>query len=193
MKTTNILCSLMCLMWFSSCLTVNRIQRNCDKFAQICVTDKKTEIHYRDTTIYVEKPIYVDKIIEVPIPGYKDSLIIRDSVRIIDGYAEMRSIHKEQGIIGVEASVYRSEFLVNVFLLDSTILYNYIDTLVFADSLRIYNAIREKTTEDTVVIQKKYIPGFYKFTFWIFIIIIVGAVGYFAWIRFFRKLAGKYL
>lgn len=196
MKNLFFLCALLCLLWFNSCLTVNRIQRNCDKFAQICTTDRTTETRYRDTTIYVEKQIYVDKIVKVPIPGHTDTVRITDTVQIVNNQAFMKSIHKQQGIIGVDASVFRSLFTVNAYLTDSTILYNYIDTLNYQDSITIYNAIRSVTTEATITLQpKKYIPRIYKITFWTVVaqlaailFIILGPMGFFSRIRnFFKK------
>jgi hypothetical protein len=161
-------------VWFSSCKTVYP-------------TSSNTETVWRDTTIYVNKPIYIDKIIEVPVPGYKDSLRIRDSVVVRDNYAFMKSIHVEKGIIAVDASVNRSVFSVDAYLTDSTILYHYQDTLNYQDSLTIYKAIRERTTTSTVVLPpERYIPGFYKFTFWLFmaelmvcVLLVLARLGYF--------------
>ena len=164
-------------MGFSSCLTVKKIERNCDKFAKVCVASSTTETVWRDTTIFVEKPIYIDTTIYVPIPGFKDSLRIRDSVVVRDNYAYMKSIHKEVGIIGVDASVNRSVFSVDAYLTDSTILYYYRDTLNYNDSLTIYNAIREQSTTSTVVLPPvKYIPAIYKVAFWLVLIQIAASV-----------------
>jgi hypothetical protein len=182
-------------LWFNSCLTVKKIESNCDKFAKICATTATvTELH--DTTIYVEKPVYIDKIIRVPIPGRTDTLRITDTVRIVNNQAYMKPIHKQIGIIGVDASMHKSVFEIAAYLTDSSILYNYIDTLTFADSLTIYNAIRTTTTEATITLQpKKYIPKIYKITFWIVIAqllaiaaIVLGPMGFFYRIRnFFKK------
>lgn len=160
------------ILLLSSCLTVSRIERNCDKFAQICVTEKVTETVYRDTTIFVNKPI------EVPVPGYKDSINIRDSVRIITvidsvsqkpkQYAELDTVTKELGLIGVKAWVKYSEIGIDAWLTDSTFLYNY------QDSIKLENAI--KNTDTTEMVPVRYIPGFYKFTFWFFLFQLVSLV-----------------
>lgn len=63
------------LLFSVSCMTVRRIERNCDTFAKVCLTEKDTiiitekiEVIYRDTiidyqikrdTIYQETPVYV--------------------------------------------------------------------------------------------------------------------------------------
>lgn len=164
---------------FPSCLTVNRIQRNCDKFAQICITDKHTEIRYRDTVIF-----RIDTL-RVPLP-FRDTVKITDTVRIFNNLAFLPTVHRRFGLIGVDAGVSRSLLTVNAYLTDSTILFAHRDTIL------IENAIKEQTQTNTVVVEKKYIPGFYKFTFWVFILLIVIAGGYFAWGRFFKNISRKY-
>ena len=176
----------------SSCLTLDKIMRNCDKFAQVCVSGNHTETKWRDTVMFVDIPVYLDRIIEVPLPSFKDSVRIRDSVRIVDNFAFMKQIHTQQGIIAVDVSIYKSELSIVAYLTDSSILYNYIDTLNFMDSIRIFNAIKETTTKGTVIIKEKYIPGFYKFTFWFFIIAVVLGVVYIAWSRFYGRLMDKF-
>ena len=153
----------------SSCLTPKRIQKNCHLFAQMCTVDKQVVIKYRDTTIYV------DRLIEVPVPHFKDSVRIRDSVRIVTvvnlltneetHQAQMDTTTKHFGIIGVQAWVNDSKVGVDAWLTDSTFLYN------FQDSIKIDNAIKDKETTNTI--QVKYIPKFYKFLLWLFIIQIL--------------------
>lgn len=162
---------------FTSCMTTGRIERHCDDFAKICLTETVVETEYRDTTLYVEVPVYIDKVIEVPVPGFKDSVRIRDSVRIINNLAYMDPVHEEFGNIGVDAEVYRSELLVKGYYLDSTINYHYKDTLTHGDSIRIANAIRDKTTTNNIVLPpERYVPRFYKKLLWFNIILAIAAV-----------------
>ncbi|HSH50936.1 MAG TPA: hypothetical protein VK982_04350 [Bacteroidales bacterium] len=157
------------LLLFTGCLTTNMIENNCDKFAQICTVDKEVVIRYRDTIIYVEK------IIEVPVPGYKDSLRIRDSVNIVTvydketnkqkQYAELDTITKNVGLISAQAWVTHSELGINAWFNDSSFLYNY------QDSLEIKDAIKDTDTTNTIRIR--YIPKFYKFLLYLFIAQIV--------------------
>jgi hypothetical protein len=162
------------LFFFTSCLTVSRIEKNCDKFVKICIANTLTETNYRDTTIYVDVLLYIDTTIYVPIPGYKDSVRIRDSLRIENGLAYLKSLHKQIGIIGVDVSVRKSQLSVDAYLTDSTILYNFQHTFNFQDSVKIYNAIKEKVTTNTVVLPPlKYIPKFYRFAFWLLIIELI--------------------
>lgn len=161
---------LLTALLFSSCLTVRKIERNCHKFAQICITEKETVTVSRDTTIFVKKPI------EVPVPHFKDSVRIRDSVRVVTvfdtatnqetHYAEMDTTLETFGLITVQAWVTRSKIGIDAWLTDSTFLYNY------QDSIKIENAIKETDTKETVTVR--HIPGFYKFTFWFFIVQAAG-------------------
>lgn len=130
----------------TSCLTVRQIERNCDKFKKVCVTETVTEIVYRDTTIYITDTI------RLVLPS--DTVTITDTVRIINDKAFMPDIYKEFGLIGVKAGINNSILNVSAWLTDSTILYPVHDTIV------IENAIKEESTTDTVLV--KYVPVFYK-------------------------------
>ena len=54
------------VLFLTSCLTVRKIERNCEKFEKVCVTETETQtdtiiktktvIKYRDTTLYIEMP-----------------------------------------------------------------------------------------------------------------------------------------
>lgn len=152
------------LLMLSSCLTVGKIQRNCDKFAQICVTEKETVVEYRDTTIFRTDTIHV------PVP-YRDTVKITDTVRIINNLAWLPPVHKTFGIIGIDASVTRSILNINAYLTDSTILYTNQDTIILE------NVIKDQETTQTVTV--KYVPKFYRILLWIFIVQILAAIGWF--------------
>jgi len=145
------------------------------------VTEIVTETKWRDTTVYVEIPVYVDKIIEVPLPVH-DTLVIKQKVYInAQGQAEMKSMYKEEGIIGTEVIIKNGVLNARSFLLDSTILYHYKDTLTAQDSVTIYDAIKEKTTTTTITLPpEKYVPKFFKLTAWFFVLFVVCCVGYIA-------------
>lgn len=158
----------------SSCLTVGRIQRNCDKFAALCVTEKETVTVYRDTTIYRTDTI------RVPLP-FRDTVKITDTVRIVNNLAWLPPVHKRFGIIGVDASVARSILNVNAYLTDSTILHARNDTVLLE------KVIKEDAITQTVVV--KHVPKFYKVLLWIFIFQVLAAVGWF----FLRNKIGRYV
>ena len=151
------------------------------------ITGTTTETQYRDTTIYVDVPVYIDTTIYVPIPAFKDSVRIRDSVRIENGLAYIKTVHKEAGIIGVDVSLYKSNLFIDAYLTDSTVLYHLTDTFNFQDSVKIFRAISEKVTTNSIILPPvKYIPKFYKFAFWLLIIelsllvlFIIYKLGYF--------------
>ena len=144
------------------------------------VTEIVTETKWRDTTVYVEIPVYVDKIIEVPLPVH-DTLVIKQKVYINElGLAEMKSMYKEEGIIGTEVVIKNGELNARSFLLDSTILYHFKDTLTAEDSITIYDAIKEKTTTTTKILPpEKYVPKIYKISL---IIVILGILALVGWV-----------
>lgn len=148
------------LFSFSSCLTVKQIERNCDKFMKVCVTETVKEIVYRDTTIYKTDTILVT------LP--RDTVTISDTVRIINDKAFMPDIYKEFGLIGVKAGINNSILNVSAWLTDSTILYPRMDTIV------IENAIKAETTTNTV--EVRYVPKFYKIIIGIVIALILACI-----------------
>jgi hypothetical protein len=138
----------------SSCLTVSRIQRNCDAFAAICTVEKETVTVYRDTTIYRTDTI------RVPLP--RDTVRITDTITIKNNQAFLKPVHKEFGIIGVDAWVNFSVLGVQAYLTDSTILH------VEKDTIYLEKVIKETGTTKTVKVR--HIPGIYRFAFWILLI-----------------------
>jgi hypothetical protein len=144
------------------------------------ITEVKTE--WRDTTIYVKVPVYVDKIIEVPLPVH-DTLKIIEKVYVDrEGLATLKTVHKEKGIIGADITVYKGVLTADLYLTDSTIHYRYKDTLTFEDSVKIYNAIKTISTSNTVIVPpQRYVPKFYKFTLWFFIFTIIILAGIIVW------------
>jgi len=152
----------------TSCLTVKRIEKNCDKFAKVCITETVKEIQYRDTTIYI------DKLIPVKLP--KDTVKVTDTLRIVNNQVNLNKIHKRFGTIAVDVSVTNSILNVNAYLIDSTILVRVKDTVY------IEKAISEATTTNNITLPPvKYIPKFYKFTFWIFMAEMLGVLLWVVW------------
>lgn len=139
---------------FSSCLTVKQIERNCDKFAKICTTPQKTVIEYRDTTIYVNDTVYFN------LPP--DTVKLVQYVTVTGNNANLQPVKRKKGLIWMEASIKNNWLTVNAGLTDSTILIPHRDTVFLND------ALQTTTQTNTITIEKKYIPKFYKFTFWFF-------------------------
>lgn len=154
----------------SSCMTVDRIQRNCDKFAAICVPETEKVIEYRDTTIYrldtIRVPLHV-----------RDTVRLSDTIRIVNNVAWLPPIRKQIGLIGVDAWVNHSILNVNAYLNDSTILYPVRDTIT------IEKAIKEEQVTNTVVVEKRYVPKLYHLAFWIVVLELV-AMGIWLAVKF---------
>lgn len=155
---------LMILFALSSCLTVGKIERNCDKFLKVCGTEKERIVEYRDTIIEVEK------MVEVPVPFYGDSVRIRDSVNVVTvvdkvsgkekQVAQMDTTYKEFGLIAMQVWVNNSGLGADAWLKDSTIWWKY------HDWIKVINGIKD--SKEKVVVPVKYVPGFYRFTFGFF-------------------------
>jgi len=160
----------------TSCLTVKRIEKNCDKFATVCITDSKTVIEYRDTTIYV------DRIVQVKLPA--DTVTIVKTLYIDNDKCFLDYTYKKFGNIWASAKVDNS-------ILDLKAGYvNNIVQVPIHDTIFINDAISNSTTDNTVVLPpEKYVSKFSKFTHWWFFICIF-AIGIFitwkikgAWIK----------
>lgn len=159
------------LLSFSSCLTVGRIERNCDKFGKICITDKVIE--YRDTTIYINDTILY------PLP--KDTVFIKGDVQIIENKAQMKPIYKEFGLIGMDVWVLNSKLGGKAYFLDPSLEIPIRDTITI-------EKIKIKESNTIQLPPEKYIPKFYKFTFW-FSIFIFAIIGVFIFLKF-RSISG---
>jgi hypothetical protein len=151
------------LALFSSCLTVKRIEKNCDKFAKICVTETAIETIIRDTTIYIKDTVFLT------LP--KDTVVITKKVKIIEGKAQMSPIHKEFGYIGMDAGVIDSKLWGKAYFLDPEIIFPRVDTVTITKYI-----VKESKKEVVQLPPEKYIPGFYNFTFWFFIgaVLLIG-------------------
>jgi hypothetical protein len=152
------------LFLFTGCLTVGRIERNCDKFAQICTTPVSTVIEYRDTTIYRTDTLWYS------LPP--DTVRLVEKITVTGTQASIAPVKRKKGIIWMEASITNNWLNVTAGLTDSTILIPHIDTVYIKD------AIQNTTTTQTITIEKKYIPKFYKFTFWLVMAQLVAFVGF---------------
>jgi hypothetical protein len=156
---------ILALMLFTSCLTVKRIEKNCDKFAKVCVTDSKTVVEYRDTVIYK------DRIVQVVLP--KDTVKIVDTLYIEDNKCFLPLTKKTFGNIWASAKVDNS-----ILDLKAGYVKNIIQVPIH-DTIYIEKAVTNTTTDNTVTVVKKYIPKVYKWAFWILLIEVILVVMYF--------------
>ncbi|MDH5524540.1 MAG: hypothetical protein OEY01_11190 [Desulfobulbaceae bacterium] len=147
----------------TSCLTVNRIQKNCDKFATVCVVPVKTVIQRKDTTIYLERkipvPIPGDTVrIEIPVmvKGENNQPVIRPQISI-------KPIYRESEHIVLTAKIENNKILAEARLKEGFVIVSIEDTITIKD------AIVNTTTENNIIQPPfKFIPKLYKFTFWLF-------------------------
>lgn len=98
-------------LFLTSCMTVKRVEKNCDLFAKVCITETeteteiitetKTEIIYRDTIIYVkvpektvikEVPVYIEK-------GISNSELSVLSVPFARSYAQVVNSRQEHKLV----------------------------------------------------------------------------------------------
>lgn len=134
----------------TSCLTVRRIQNNCDKFAAVCLTgtEVESEIRWRDTTIYVDIPV------EVKLPP--DTVRIEKPIPCPEPI-NIRAVRKENGLVGVTARVDNSVLFVTGYLTDSTLVTR------LQDSIRILNAIKQEVIKETNTVTVREDTNFGKF------------------------------
>ena len=141
---------------FSSCMTVKRVERNCDLFAKICGTGTTTEIRYKDTTIFINR--------DVPVYLPRDTAHLQGQLTIDTLGAQMQRRIFKEGLITITARVKDSKLTAIGYFNRDSIVAN------IRDSILIKNAIRQSNSKTMVTIREKYIPGFYRFTFWFAII-----------------------
>lgn len=144
--------SLFFVFLFSSCLTNKKISRNCDRFFQVCGVPE-TKIVYRDTTIHLNKTI------ETPID--QDSIAVVGDVFIKDGKAHMDKKKIESKLITVEAEIRNGKMEIYSYINKETI------PITLNMDITLERAIKEK--KEVRTIKLKYIPKFYKISFWIVI------------------------
>lgn len=174
MKKLIFLICVSAIVSLTSCLSINRIERNCDKFAKICIRDKETVIEYRDTVIFRTDTV------QIVLP--RDTVKLTDTIRIVNNKAFLRPVHKTFGLVGVDAWVNFSVLNVRGYLTDSTMLYTEQDTVLLPGAVQI------KTVTNTVTV--KHVPGIYKVVFWLFWIIVLVVL---AWAVLFKMKIKPYL
>jgi hypothetical protein len=151
------------LILFSSCMTARRIERNCDLFSKVCGSGTTTEIKYRDTTIYVERL--------VPVLLPQDTAKATGQIVITAGGAQMPPVVVKKGIVTVRAEVRDSKLIAYAYINRDSLV------MTIRDSILLKNAISQSASKTTLApIRVKYIPVFYKITFWMMIAEIIGLI-----------------
>ena len=179
-----------------SCMTVKRIEKNCDLFAKICITETetetdtttttKTETTYEDTTavIYIpekivkdEKPVIIVDEKKEPVPVKKESINSELSTLVVPFAIS-------------HAQVVNSKLRHELIQTDTLLLFKLENALKTVKTLEKQNAVLK---EKYVVTVKENTP-FAKLcikVFWGLLIIVVLAGGFLI-IRFKSKIIGIY-
>jgi len=152
---SGIILIIICILLLSGCVTNRQIERNCDRFVDICKTD--TRVEYRDTIIYITDTVFFK------LPS--DTVSIIDTLIIYDNYCYMMPVQRRFGLINVLAGVDRSVLNVRAWLSDSTIL------IAKTDTVYIEKAIKKES--EVIVVPERYIPNVYKFALYAMIGIIL--------------------
>ncbi len=157
--------TILILISLTSCLSVKRIEKNCDKFSKICITETVTKIEYRDTTIYK------DRIVNVTLPN--DTVYISMPVYVKDDKCFMEYTKKTFGNIWASAKVDNS-----ILDLKAGYVKNIIQVPI-RDTIYLERAITNTTTDNTVTLPaKKYVPKVYKVALWFSILMILAGAGW---------------
>jgi len=172
------------LLLTSSCLTVKRIERNCDKFAKVCTTERVDTVHIETIKTITKR----DTVIE-----YR---FTQDTV-----YQEIeveKPVYVENGLINSEQSYLEAGFAWSTAEVDAGVLRHYLessDTTIqvqLKDALKTIETLRTelKSSSKTIMIQEN--SNFANFTIKWFVgtlvLVLIGVV--ILLFRFKEKLLG---
>lgn len=147
----NIILILICALSLGSCMTAERMQRRCEKLSLLCGAERIVTV-YKDTTIYINKNI------EVKLPG--DTITIVKTLQEKNGSITMSAVAKQIGLITATAWITDNKLHLFAFLNKKELKINVKDTIV----------ITKYITKEakTITVREKYIPLFFKVSGWIF-------------------------
>lgn len=143
-------------IFLSSCLTVGRIQRNCDEFAKVCLS---TTTVYRDTTIYRKDTV------RIQLPS--DTVTIDRLITNSDTLMSLAPVSVSKGLI--TATAWIKDYRLHV---DAWLNKKYVET-VRVDTITITKVVKE-TANVVTLPAEKYIPKFFKYSGWFVILLLVG-------------------
>ena len=158
----NLLLILLISVLSASCLTVKKIEKNCDLFAAVCITEKETETDTNTTT--TTETEYGDTTATVHIPEVKEE--DTKPVTIIDEKKKPVPVKKEY--VNSELSILSVPFAISYAqVVDSKLKHE----LVQADTtlrIKLENALRySKTLEkQNKILKEKYVVTVKENTNW---------------------------
>jgi len=153
-----------------SCMSTRRIKKNCDLFADICITETETEteIRYVDTTIYV----YRDTSYNVPIPP---KIIYKEKpVTIIQGLVYSKPLILETDLCKSISQVRNSKLTATLEQKDTTIRFELKNALIREEHWK--SEYIKETNKETVTIQENtnWAKACIKITWGLIVVIMVG-------------------
>lgn len=155
MRKKLLLLTLLTQMLLISCLSDKQIIRNYDRFAALAgKTEVKTSV--RDTTVEVDH--------QVVIPISPDSVTYTGLVNVVNGTAQMAPVEVKSRWIKSTVAISDGKLEMK-----SRLIKRELPTRIKA-MIRIPGAIREVSR--TTAIDKKVIPKFYRFSFWVVIAVL---------------------
>jgi len=183
MKT--IACILVVLLSMS-CMTVKRIERNCDKFEQICTTGSVDTVRIETHT----ETILQDTVIDFYFP--RDTVYLETPLKRIPG----RRV--EWGLINSKLSYLEAGLAWSTAEVESGVLKHYLESGDTILQIQIDNGLKTiETLRTELKSSTKYIPikentPFAKFcikVFWVVVIIVVLGIGFLI-LKYKAKLLG---
>ena len=140
------------LIGLCSCLTVGRIERNCDKFASICLEPQVADTVFTNTvdTVLETRIEYIDRVVKLP----SDTVRERVPVYIRDGVIIADTVIAETEVAKAMAYVLNNELKLHLSNKDSFQILN--------DKIEVYERtiteLKEQViTEPTIIKEKRSI------------------------------------
>lgn len=148
------------IVLFSSCDPCQRLAKKCPPQARDSIIYRE-QVVYKDTTIYIRLP--QDTVFMGP-PELR--------ISIVNGEIVMEKVCKSYGIITACAWIEKSQPYVYAYLNDTSY------KVTLRNAIKEARYWEEKYHNEKTTVQVRYIPVFYKFTFWFFIAVVVVVTGY---------------
>jgi len=174
---------LICLLSVS-CMTVKRIERNCDAFAKICVTSSTDTVRIENTVVVTER----DTTINFYFP--RDTVYLETPLDKIPGV--------KKGLINSKLSYLEAGLAWSTAQVEQGVLKHYIesgDTLLqikLENALRTEKQLRTELKSSHQIVTVKENTKFADFTiryFWYSLIVIILICGFLFW-KFKNKIIG---
>lgn len=154
------------ILVITGCVTDKKLLKNYDRFLLLAgKQESKTE--YRDTTVTISQ--------QVIVPVKADSVEYDGNVSIINGKAELKEVTLTGNFITGKVSVIGGKLHVRMDIAKREV------PVMLTANITLPGAIRE--TKSVTILEKKFIPAVYLYSFYIILFAVIALVGYFVLIR----------